>query len=213
MTRADDAQHPIRIRDAAARRHRDTQLATQIARRERVAMKQHFIEWARGNHLATMPSGARTEIDDVVGRANGFLIVLHDEHRVAEVTQLLECGEQPRVIALVQADRRLIQDVQHADEAAADLRRETNALRFATGECDGRTIEREVIESDVDEEAQPLGYLLENRLCDFRVESWPGGAVGADRDAREEVERLAHRQGNDSADSLARNEHGQALRA
>src|SRR6267143_5072170 len=109
----------------------------------------------------------------------------------------------------MQADRRLIQDVQHANEPAADLRRETNALCFATGECDGRTIEREIIESDVDEEAQPLGYFLEDRLCNFRIESGP--AVGAERDAREEVERFTHRQGNDISDSLSRNQHGQDL--
>src|SRR3989442_37839 len=210
VTRAHHAEHSIRIHDPATWRDGNAQLAAQIARREGVAMSQHLVEQAGGDHLATMPTRARAEVYDVVGRANRLLVVLHDEHRVAEVAQLLECGEQPRVIALMQADRRLIQDVQHADESAADLRCETDALRFATGECDGRTIEREVIESDVDEEAQPLGDFLEDRLCDLRVQS--GSAVATQGNTREEVERLTHRQGHDIADSLSRNEHRQALR-
>ena len=71
------------------------------------------------------------EIDDVIGGAHRLLVVLDDDDGVAEVAQLLERGEQSRVVALVQPDRRLVEDVQHADEARADLRRETNALRLA----------------------------------------------------------------------------------
>ena len=154
-------------------------------------MAQDFVEHAGGHHLAAMPSGARTEIDDVVGRANRLLIVLHDQHGVAEIAQLLERGEQARVIALMQTDGRLIENVQHAHEPAADLRGETDALRFAAGQCDGGALEREIIESDVVEETQPVGYFFQNRLCDLTIESGP--AVATQRDARKEVERLAHR--------------------
>jgi len=41
--------------------------------------------------------------------------VLHDEDGVAEVAQPLERADQLAVVALMKADRRLVQDVQHPD--------------------------------------------------------------------------------------------------
>ena len=55
-------------------------------------------------------------------------------HGVAEVAQPLERADQLVVVALVQADRRLVEDVEHADELRADLRREPQPLRLAAGE-------------------------------------------------------------------------------
>ena len=49
-------------------------------------------------------------------RAHRLLVVLDDDHRVAEVAQALERLDQLRVVALVQADRRLVEDVEHAHE-------------------------------------------------------------------------------------------------
>jgi hypothetical protein len=51
----------------------------------------------------------------------------------------------------MQPDGRFIQDVQHANEPAADLCGETNPLGFAAGQADRGTVEREIIESDIDE--------------------------------------------------------------
>jgi hypothetical protein len=56
--------------------------------------------------------------------------VLDDEHRVAEVAQALERADQLVVVALVEADRRLVEDVEDADELAPDLRREPQPLRL-----------------------------------------------------------------------------------
>jgi hypothetical protein len=85
----------------------------------------------------------------MVGLAHGLLVVLDDDDRVAEVAQLLERGEQAAVVALVQADRRLVEDVEHAHEARADLRGEPDALRLAAGQRLRRPVEREVVEANV----------------------------------------------------------------
>ena len=125
--------------------------------------------------LAAVLARAGPEVDHVVGGAHRLLVVLDDDDGVAEVAQLLERGEQPRVVALVQADRRLVEDVQHADEPRADLRRQADALRLAARERLGGAAEREVVEPDVDEEAQPLAHFLEDRAGDLGIE--PGFAV------------------------------------
>ena len=102
---------------------------------------------------------ARTgaDVDDVVGAADGVLVVLDDDHGVADVAQLLERLQQAVVVALVQADRRLVEDVHDAGEAGADLRGQPDALRLAAGERFGRAVERQVVEADVDQELQATG--------------------------------------------------------
>ncbi len=69
--------------------------------------------------------------------------------RVAEVAQARERAEQPLVVALVQADRGLVEDVHDADEARADLAGEADALRLAAREGLGAAIETEVVEADI----------------------------------------------------------------
>ena len=59
--------------------------------------------------------------------------MLDDDHRVADVAQLLQRLQQALVVALVQADRWLVEDVHDAGEAGADLRSESNPLRFTAG--------------------------------------------------------------------------------
>ena len=61
---------------------------------------------ALGDHAAAVAAGAGSEVDDPVGRLDRGLVVLDDEHRVAEVAQPVQRLDQPLVVALVQADRR-----------------------------------------------------------------------------------------------------------
>src|SRR5262249_38716862 len=58
--------------------------------------------------------------------------------------------KQAAVVARVQADRRLVENVKHAAQPAADLRGESNPLHLAAGERRGRAGERKVIGSDID---------------------------------------------------------------
>ena len=126
-----------------------------------------------------MLTGAGPDVDDVVGDADGLLVVLDDEHRVAEVAQAHERVDEPGVVALVQADRRLVEHVEHADEPAADLRAEPDALRFATRERARVARQREVVETDVEQEPQAGVDLFEHLLGDDAI-------------ALDELERLEH---------------------
>jgi hypothetical protein len=51
-----------------------------------------------------MTASAGAEIDDVVSAADGFFIVLHDEHGIAEVAQIFERGEKASIVAVMQSD-------------------------------------------------------------------------------------------------------------
>ena len=117
--------------------------------------------------LAAMHAGAGPDIDDVVGGADGVLVVLDHDHGVAEVAQPPQRFEQPRVVALVQPDRRLVEHVEHAGQAGADLRGEPDALALAAGQRAGGARQRQVIEPDIDQEFQPRADLLEDAHGDF----------------------------------------------
>ena len=99
---------------------------------------------------------ARADVDDVVGGADGLLVVLHDDHRVAQVAQPLERADEALVVALVQADGRLVEDVEDADEAAADLAGQADPLGLAPREGAGRAGQGEVVQPDVQQELHAL---------------------------------------------------------
>jgi hypothetical protein len=66
----------------------------------------------------------------------------------------------------VEAHARLVEHVEHADERGADLRREPDALPLAGGERLRAAVEGQVVEPHVDEEAEPRGHGLQQRLGD-----------------------------------------------
>ena len=70
--------------------------------------------------------------------------MLDDEHRVADVAEPLERVDQLAVVALVEPDRRLVEDVEDADELRADLRRQPQPLRLAAGQRLRGPVELEV---------------------------------------------------------------------
>ena len=115
-----------------------------------------------GDDVAAMHAGAGADVDHIVGDADGVLVVLDHDHGVAEVAQPLQRVEQPRIVALVQADRGLVEHIEHAGQAGADLRGEPDALALAAGQRAGGARQRQIIEADIDQEFQPLADFLED---------------------------------------------------
>ena len=116
--------------------------------------------------VAAVLPRARADVDDVVGRADRLLVVLDHDDRVAEVAQPLERADEALVVPLVQADGRLVEDVEDADQAAADLAGQADPLGLATRERAGRAGQREVVEADVEQELHALADFLEDPVGD-----------------------------------------------
>ena len=114
-----------------ALRNGDEPFAVEILPGDRRAIAHDVVGRALRDDVAAMHAGAGADVDHIVGGLDRVLVVLDHDHRVAEVAQAPQRLEQPRIVALVQADRRLVQHVQHAGQARADLRGEANALALA----------------------------------------------------------------------------------
>ncbi len=192
--RAFQDQHAARIDAMPARGHRDLPAPGEILARQRVRGEPDLLGRALRDDLPAVLARAGTHVHDVVGRADGIVVVLDDDHAVAEVAQVLQRREQPVVVALVQADRRLVQHVHDAGQPRADLRREPDALRLAAGERLRRAVEREIVEPDVVEKCEPAHDLLDDPVGDrvlLAVEGQPAEVVRrlAQRHPRNLVDR------------------------
>ena len=148
-------------------RQRDLPRAGEVLPGEALGVGEDVVGRALGDDLAAVDAGAGADVDDVVGLHDGVLVVLDDDDGVADVAQVLERQQQAGVVALVQADGRLVEHVQHAGEAGADLRGEADALGFAARQRAGGARQREVFEADVVEELQPLADLLQDARGDL----------------------------------------------
>ena len=125
---ADDCERLALLGRAPLVRQRDLPRAGEVLPGEAVGVGHDVVGRALRDDLAAVDAGAGADVDDVVGLHDGVLVVLDDDHGVADVAQVLERHEQALVVALVQADRRLVEHVEHAGEAGADLRGEADAL-------------------------------------------------------------------------------------
>ncbi len=94
-------------------------------------------------------AGSGAQVDHMVGGADRVLVVLDHQHRVAEVAQAGQRLQQAVVVALVQADRRLVQHIEHAGEARADLGGEPDALAFAPRKRAGIARQGQVIQAHI----------------------------------------------------------------
>ena len=68
------------------------------------------------NDLSAVDAGGRPHVDDPVGGLNRLLIMLHHQNRIAQVAKAAKRVEEPGVVALVQADARLVQNIEDADQ-------------------------------------------------------------------------------------------------
>jgi hypothetical protein len=105
-----------------------------------------------GHDLAAMDAGAGADVEDVIGLADRLLVMFDDDHRVALIAQVLQRRQQPVIVALVQADGGLVEHVEHAGQARADLGGEPDALAFAARERAGVAAERQVFEAHIVQE-------------------------------------------------------------
>ena len=87
--------------------------------------------------------------------------MLDNDNRVALVAKLLKRAKKLRVVSRVESDRRLVEHVEHAREARADLGGQPDPLALTAGERGGLAVKREVAEAHLVEECQPAADLLE----------------------------------------------------
>src|SRR5579859_4112670 len=136
----------------------------------------------------------------MVSLAYGVLIMLYDDHGVAQIPQMHQGIEQALVVALVQPDGGLIQDVHDAHQAGADLTGQANALSFPARQGIGAAIQGEIAKPHVAQEPQAIIDFLDDLHRYF-------AAPTRECDLAEELERELHRQRRDVGNAPAADEY------
>ena len=164
VVRARAADDDLALRcGASGGRSRNRALAAQVRAGERpMPVRKQLRRLALEDDVSAMLAGARSQVHDVVGGANRFFVVLHDNDGVSQVAKTGQRRQQAPIVALVQANRRLVEHVEDAGEVGADLRRQPDALSFTAGQRGGASIERQVSDADVIEESQALANLSQH---------------------------------------------------
>ena len=104
-----------------------TPRSIQVLCSQRIAL-QEFGGGALEDHFTALATGTGPNVDDPDGAAHHVLIMFYDDDGVAQVAQFLEGTDEAFVVALVETDGWLVEDVEHVDELGTDLRGETDAL-------------------------------------------------------------------------------------
>ncbi|OPZ82264.1 MAG: hypothetical protein BWY77_00252 [bacterium ADurb.Bin431] len=150
-------------------RHGDDAPTGQIVPGDGGWIGRHLRRRSHGHHLAAVLAGAGAEIDDEIGFLNGLLVMLDHHHRIAEVPQPHQGVDEALVVALMQADRGLIEDIEHPHQLRADLGGQADALGLSSRQAPRSAVEGEIVKPDIVEKGEPLADLLEDLLGDLLV--------------------------------------------
>ena len=178
--RLDNAQH-LAVAFPSDGRDLDKFASRQVRARDAALRLADIGNAARRHDLAAVYARAGTDIDNIVRLTHGVLVMLDNDQRVAEVAQTLHSGDQLVVVALVQADARLVQHIQNARQRAADLCRQPDALAFAAGQRCRPAGQRQVAKTHALQKAQTLLDFLKNGRTDALI-------LGADLSSPDKLE-------------------------
>ena len=113
-----------------------------------------------------MNARAGADVDEVVRGAHGVLVMLHHDEAVAQIPEVFQRRQQLIVVPLVQPDGRLVQNIQHPHQAAANLGSQPDPLALAAGEGPGAAGQRQIAETHGLQKAQPGANFLQNAVGD-----------------------------------------------
>ena len=207
---------PAAAAGAALGRGGNGATTAEVGAGEGVFGRQQVGQAALSHDVAAMHAGPRTDVHQVVCGANGVFVVLHHDQGVAQIPQLQQGVEQAVVVALVQADARLIQHVEHAGQAGTDLGGQPDALGLAATEGHGRPIQAEVIEAHIQQEFEPQPDLPQHQVADLDLARRQQGlgpfAFAHPHQRFNPPQGFAHAHGSEFVDGVGAHPHRQGFR-
>jgi hypothetical protein len=136
-----------------------------------------------------MPS-ARSNVDQVIACPHQRFIMFDHHDRIALLLQIAQSGNQSIVIARMQADGRLVQEVQNAHEPRADAGSQTHPLPFTAAKRIGRAVQCEIFRPDAIEKREPSHDFGNHRLSHWSL-------IRGEFDLTEEFNRRRYRERRD----------------
>ena len=152
------------------------------------------------DQAAAARARAGAQVDHVIGAADRVLVVLDHHQRVALGAQPIERAQEHDVVARVQADGRLVQNVAHSLQIRTELRRQPDPLRLAAGEGGRGAVELQIAETHIAQEQRACGQLREQVAGNVEL-------AAAQLKLAHGVGELLHRQSGERRDRSAAKQH------
>src|SRR6185312_8630364 len=118
------------------------------------------------DQLSAAFSRAGSKIKNAIGSAHDIGIVLDYQDRVPQVTQVVQNLDKAVSVATVQADGRLVQHIERPYKARTQRRRQMNALGFTSRQSRSQPVQREVFQTNVNQELQAFVDFLQQLVRD-----------------------------------------------
>ena len=93
--------------------------------------------------------------------------MFNDDERISDVSQIKQSVYQALVIALMQSDGRLVENVKNAGKAGADLSCKPDTLGFSAGKRCSLPLKRKIFKAYVFQKQKPVIYFFQNLRGDF----------------------------------------------
>lgn len=116
-------------------------------------------------HLPAPFARLRPDIDNPFRLADHIQVVLDQKQRITRRAQLCKRGQQGLRVGRVQARRRFIEHIDHAEQAGMDLRAQPQALVFPRRERLGPPVHLQVAEPELGQHIDPGNHVHGNAAC------------------------------------------------
>ena len=153
---------------ATGLRDLDLSAAGNVVARNRTRSVNELFRGTGIDHFAAMLASSRSDVNNPISVFDSVFVMLHNDQRVAKIAQMMQSGDQPLIVTLVQADGWFVEHIHHAHQTGTDLGRQTNTLRLAARQGFGGTRQCQIVQSDVVEESKTGTNLLQHLAGDLR---------------------------------------------
>ena len=147
----------------------DRELTRKILSSDALLGPQYVDRRSFGHDMPPSYACPRPEVNHVVRCPHRVFVVFHYQHRIAHVAKLSQRIEQTVIVARVEPNRRFVQNVEHADQTAADLSGQPDSLCFAAGQrwCGAR--KSQIVQANIQQKTEAATDLLESFGGDYRA--------------------------------------------
>ncbi len=114
---------------------------------------RNVFDCSLGNYRPAICSGSFSHLNHPVGVLQNLCVMIDNDNGVPVRPKIVHYAGQPLEIIGVQADRRLIKNIEYAGRAVADCPCELHALPFPRGKRRGCPVKRQISKAKVH---QPL---------------------------------------------------------
>src|SRR5579883_973942 len=100
-------------------RYLNGEMRTEITTGKRVGVSQDFVIGPAGNDLSAVLACSGPKIEDSISRSHDVGVMFDNEDRISQIAQFMEYLDKLGGIPAMQANRRLIQNIQRAHQTRA----------------------------------------------------------------------------------------------